>query len=276
MKGFGQYVRKPLGFFVTLYATLITLFGLAWVLFLIGWINVGGRKDYIVNIIDNVLVALFAIIGDGLAPFRTVDTYHMCFIAHYHHLTWRLRRERALPKLKNRNDLPGLNDQADVENGEGKMDEFSVLSPKQQARLVHHQKKFSRSHTFYKPHETETHFAFPLRLLVAVVVLLDCHSLLQIALGTCTWSISYHVRPFALTTVILCCSITCNITAGVLISVGDHKTRKKDVLERMFRQQLTAEAMHRIEKRKEEERRRDVILEGSEEATPVGSTPTLR
>jgi hypothetical protein len=36
MKGFGQYVRKPLGFLVTLYATLITLFGLAWVLFLIG------------------------------------------------------------------------------------------------------------------------------------------------------------------------------------------------------------------------------------------------
>jgi hypothetical protein len=36
LKGFGQYVRKPLGFLITLYATLITLFGLAWVLFLIG------------------------------------------------------------------------------------------------------------------------------------------------------------------------------------------------------------------------------------------------
>lgn len=44
MKGFGQYVRRPLGFFVTLYATLITLFGLAWVLFLIGWIYVGDRN----------------------------------------------------------------------------------------------------------------------------------------------------------------------------------------------------------------------------------------
>lgn len=62
MKGFGQYIRRrehhpvllfffcrrtlidkmkiALGFLVTLYATLITLFGLAWVLFLIGtcWI----------------------------------------------------------------------------------------------------------------------------------------------------------------------------------------------------------------------------------------------
>lgn len=36
MRGFGQYVRRPLGFFVTLYAVLITIFGAAWVLFLIG------------------------------------------------------------------------------------------------------------------------------------------------------------------------------------------------------------------------------------------------
>ena len=67
MKGFGKYVSRPLGFLVTLYATLITLFGLAWVLFLIGWIYVGDRQHYIINVIDNVLVALFAIMGDGLA-----------------------------------------------------------------------------------------------------------------------------------------------------------------------------------------------------------------
>jgi hypothetical protein len=242
----------------------------------LGWINVGGRKDYIVNVIDNVLVALFAIIGDGLAPFRAVDTYHMCFIAHYHHLTWRLRREQSLPKLQNRNDLPGLGpswDQpadTDAEVQENKQTEYSVLSPKQQKRLIHHQKKFSRSHTFYKPHETTTHFAFPLRLLVAVVVLLDCHSLLQIALGTCTWAISYHVRPFALTTVILCCSITCNITAGIVISVGDHKTRKKDVLERMFRQELTAQAMETLQKRKQKESSQNELLEapGANLSTP--------
>jgi hypothetical protein len=231
-----------------------------------GWVNLGGRKDYIINVIDNVLVALFAIIGDGLAPFRAVDTYHMCFIAHYHHLTWRLRREQRLPKLQNPNDLPDLGpswvDQRDVESaGNRKQAEYSVLSPKQQRRLVYHQNKFAKSHTFYKPHETDTHFAFPLRLLVAVVVLLDCHSLLQIALGTCTWAISYHVRPFALTTVILCCSITCNITAGILISVGDHKTRKKDVLERMLRQELTSQAIHAIEKRKEKEKLKDESLQ---------------
>ncbi|KAF2466715.1 uncharacterized protein BDR25DRAFT_236136 [Lindgomyces ingoldianus] len=256
MKGFGQYVRRPLGFLVTLYATLITLFGLAWVLFLIGWINVGGRQLYIINVIDNIMVALFAVVGDGLAPFRAVDTYHMIYIAHYHHYTWSRRKKEMLPELHDHNDLPASNapiavptDSADVE----KQWEFTVLTPKQQAKLEHHQEKFSKSHSFYKPHETETHHAFPLRLLIAIVVLLDCHSLFQIALGTCTWAIYYKDRPFALTTVILCCSITCNATGGLLIWIGDKKTRKKDVMERMNRQELTEEAMHKVEKKRERE-----------------------
>jgi hypothetical protein len=198
--------------------------------------------------------------GDGLAPFRAVDTYHMIFIAHYHHLTWRLRREKELPHLQNKNDLPAVRD----EDVESQQDEFTVLNPKQQKRLEHHQKKFSRSHTFYKPHETLTHHAFPLRLLVAVVVLLDCHSFLQIALGTCTWAIYYKVRPFALTTVILCCSITCNITAGILIMVGDRTTRKKDVVEKMFRQELTEAAMTKLEKRRERKRERNEELDNPE------------
>ncbi|KAF2007990.1 hypothetical protein P154DRAFT_516764 [Amniculicola lignicola CBS 123094] len=256
MRGFGQYASRPLGFLVTLYATLITLFGLAWVLFLIGWINVGGRKEYVVHIIDSVLVALFAIVGDGLAPFRAVDTYHMIYIAHYHHFTWSRRKKQLLPALKDHNDLPASNapiaNPIDSDDPE-KQWEFTVLTPTQQKKLEHHQAKFIKSHSFYKPHETDTHYAFPLRLLIAIVVLLDCHSLLQISLGACTWGIYYKDRPFAITTVILCCSITCNATAGLLISVGDHKTRKKDVLERMNRQELTDEAIHKIEKKKEKE-----------------------
>jgi hypothetical protein len=134
--------------------------------------------------------------------------------------------------------------------------EFSVLNPRQQRRLVHHQEKLSRSHTFYNPHETATHHAFRLHMLIAILVLLDCHSLLQIALGTCTWAISYHVRPFALTTVILCSSIACNITAGILILIGDRGTRKKDVVERLFRQQLTENAMKEMQKKMEKKRRK--------------------
>ncbi|KAI1779584.1 hypothetical protein F4818DRAFT_145323 [Hypoxylon cercidicola] len=243
MRAFGKFVSKPLGFLVTLYATLITLFGAAWVLFLIGWIYVGEEQPYAINVIDNVLVALFAIVGDGLAPFRAVDTYHMIYIAHYHRLTWKRRRELHMAKLRDKNDLPT---NADLEAAR---DELSVLTPQQQAKLVHHQTKFAKSHTFYKPHETRTHYAFPLNWLVTIVTLLDMHSCLQIALGATTWSIDYRIRPMAITATILSCSIAVNITAGILISIGGRRTRKKDVVERMFRQELTREAFDKIRSR---------------------------
>ncbi|KAK3314045.1 hypothetical protein B0H66DRAFT_482918 [Apodospora peruviana] len=260
LKGFVKYASRPLGFLVTLYATLITLFGLAWVLFLIGWIYVGDRQIYMINVIDYVLVALFAVVGDGLAPFRAVDTYHMIYVAHYHRKTWKMRQKLLLPKLQDHNDLP--TDPAEPPDLEAqpqphKQDSFfPVLSDKEQAKLVHHQTKLAKSHTFYKPHETETHHAFPLRLLVAVVLLLDLHSLLQISLGSVTWGIPYDRRPTAATTTILCCSITANCVAGILISIGDRRTRKKDVLQRLVTQELTGEVMEKMvkDKKKEEER----------------------
>ncbi len=255
--------------------------------FLIGWISLGSKQDYVVNVVYNVLVALFAIIGDGLAPFRAVDTYHMIYIAHYHRVSWKRRQKLGLPELADHNDLPDQRIE-DAENAEVDIEslvarrmprglarklapripkhfarrmvtrskindpafEYSVLTEEEQAKLDHHERKFSKSHTFYKPHETETHYAFPLKLLVTVVLLLDLHSALQISLGACTWGINYHTRPFALTTVILCFSITANITAGVLISKGDKRTRKQDVIERMMRQELTADAIEEIETRK--------------------------
>lgn len=243
---------------MTLYAFLITAFGLIWVLFLIGWISLGSRKDYIVHIVDSVLVGLFAIMGDGLAPFRAVDTYHMIYIAHYHRLSWKLRKQKGLPKLSDHNDLPERLQKevcADAEAGLDKETdadwEFSVLTAEQQKKLVHHQNKFSKSHSYYRPHETTTHFAFPLKLLITIVCLLDAHSLLQISLGAFTWGWSYHTRPEWITAVILSLSITVNITGGVLISVGDKRTRKKDVLLRMARQGLTEEAMRKVEKHKQ-------------------------
>ncbi|KAI0394897.1 hypothetical protein F5Y17DRAFT_425953 [Xylariaceae sp. FL0594] len=247
MKAFGQYVRKPLGFFVTLYATLITLFGLAWVLFLIGWVYVGSKQLYVINVIDYVLVALFAVVGDGLVPFRLVDTYHMLFIIHYHRKTWKLRKKLQMAKLRDKNDLP-----TDPEL-EAAHDEVSVLTQAEQATLVYHQNKFAKSHTFYRPHETKTHFAFPQSFLVAIVLLLDLHSALQISLGATTWGINYKVRHPAITATILSVSITVNITAGILISIGGRRTRKKEVVERMFRQDLTREALKAIRERGKKE-----------------------
>lgn len=274
MRGFGKYVSKPLGLFVTVYATLVTLFGAAWVFCLIGWIYVGDEQDYIIEIIDLTLVALFALMGDGLAPFRVIDTYHMCYIAKYHHKTWELREQQHLPELEDHNDLPGQRPSSaaadrDLEAAATHADntekqEYTVLSPIQQRRLQYHQAKFAKTHTFYKPHETYTHHAFPLRLLVAIVVLLDFHSIFQVALGTCTWSIHYEVRPAALTAVILTFSLCCNIAAGILISIGDKRTRKKDVLERIFRQDLTKEAIKRMQKYEQDQQ--DLGIDVDDEA----------
>ncbi len=108
MRGFGRYVCKPVGFLVTLYAFLLTFWGAAWVLFLIGWISVGGRQAYFIEICDQVLTALFCVVGIGFAPWRAIDTYHMFYVAKYAHMTWRLRKERGLPALTNHNDLPTI------------------------------------------------------------------------------------------------------------------------------------------------------------------------
>lgn len=252
MRGFGRYVRKPVGFLITLYAFLLTFWGAAWVLFLIGWISVQGRQAYFIEICDQILTALFCVVGIGMAPWRAIDTYHMAYVAKYAHKTWRVRRERGLPALRDHNELPSRPPTHSWETDEDREDhvEEPVLSSAEQEKLEYHQGKLAKSHTFYKPHETSTHHAFSVRLLIAIVVLLDCHSLFQMALGGTTWGIYYKERPKALTAVILTCSISCNISAGVTISVGDKRSRKKVVVEQMFRQGLTEEALHALRKEK--------------------------
>ncbi|KAI9657567.1 MAG: hypothetical protein M1831_004183 [Alyxoria varia] len=283
MSGFWKYFKTPVGFFVTLYSFLITFWGAAWVLFLIGWINVGNRQAYFVEICDQVLTALFCVVGIGLSPFRAKDTYHMIFIAKYGHMTWERRAKRNLPNLSDDNDLPeGREDEvnrdmfgADLEAAREKnVHEESVLTEKEQARFTHHQRKFAKSHTYYKPHETQTHRAFPLKLLIAVVVVLDFHSIFQMALGGTTWGIYYKRRPKALTAVILACSITCNITGGILISIGDKMSRKKVVVEEMFRQHLTKHAIEKVERRRK--RREEEELTPQDSKTSQGKSSERR
>lgn len=251
-----------MGFFVTLYASIITFWGAAWVLFLIGWIHAGNRQAYFVEICDQILTAMLVVFGIGLFPWRVVDTYHMIYIAHYHYKIWNIRRKRGLPDLQDPNDLPDtdprISTMLDAEAAaelhkqlsEGERQEDAVLSPEQQRKLKYHQDKFAKSHTFFKPHETPTHRAFSIKLLITVVVLLDFHSFFQMALGGTTWGIYYRDRPRALTAVILAFSICCNISSGIIISVGDHKSRKKEVFEQTLRQKRTDEAMKRIEKKR--------------------------
>ncbi|EJD48784.1 hypothetical protein AURDEDRAFT_60593 [Auricularia subglabra TFB-10046 SS5] len=250
-RGFKQYVKTPLGAFIVVYASLLTFWGAAWVLFLIGWLSAGSRQAYFVEICDQILTAPDVISPVGLAPFRAVDTYHMIYIARLHSKTLRLRKERGLPPLVDDNDLP-----RDLSPKE------EVLTEEEQRLLVHHQDKLSSNHTFYRPHETATHQAFPLDLLIATVCILDCHSLFQIALGSATWSISYHHGyKRILTAVILSLSISCNITGGILILIGNRRTRKKEVLERRLMEALSEEAIRRKEKAQQKQIMRETVEE---------------
>ncbi|KAJ4342884.1 hypothetical protein N0V87_000601 [Didymella glomerata] len=255
MRGFGRYCRNPLGLLVTIYFFLITFWGAAWVLFLIGWISVAGRQAYFVEICDQILTALFCVVGITMFPFRLYDTYHMAFVAKYAHKTWRLRKERGLRNLKDHNELPAMPPQSvstpydTAEEIEEEVQiEAPVLTDEEQKKLEYHQGKLAKSHTFYRPHETYTHHAFSIRLLITIVVLLDCHSMFQIALGGTTWGIYYKVRPKALTAVILACSLTCNIISGIIIGIGDKRSRKTLVVEQMMRQGLTEEALKKLRK----------------------------
>ena len=381
LKGFYAFVKTPMGFIMTLYGLLITFWGTAIVLFIFGWIRVGDRRRYWIEICDQILCALFAAVGLGFAPFRAVDTYRMIHIAHYHHLTWKRRKALGLTELNDPNDLPrpeqdGSNQVSRADEGErdsptqdgvetphtyvvegsnhsllshgsshshnssnkrskssghkfnkkvvlpsqvqekaeetdptGKTGDLSrgkesgtggstapplkrnesiqselvkeredvvVLTKGEQQVLEHHQRKFHASHTFYRFHETATHRAFPLDLMIVIVCLLDCHSLLQAALGGCTWGIKYTHRPTALTATLISCSLSCNAVAGLIIYLGGRRTKKREEVERRLKIALEQEALEKIERRRArgelpERNRGDRTSEEEEEAEQEAS-----
>ncbi|TKY90356.1 hypothetical protein EX895_000354 [Sporisorium graminicola] len=138
-----------------------------------------------------------------------------------------------------------------------------VLSPKQQANLEYQQRKFHESHTFYRYRETVTHRPFELSLMMAVVILLDCHSCLQASLGGTTWGIYYKNRPTSVTATIITFSLSCNAVAGLLIWYGGNRTKKKEEVERLLGIALEEEALRKI--RKKERRRLEAEREAQSE-----------
>ncbi|KAJ1035900.1 hypothetical protein NDA13_000557 [Ustilago tritici] len=128
-------------------------------------------------------------------------------------------------------------------------EDIVVLSPKQQANLEYQQRKFHESHTFYRYRETVTHRPFELSLMMAIVILLDCHSCLQASLGGRTWGIYYKNRPTSVTATIITFSLSCNAVAGILIWWGGSRTKKKEEVERLLRIALEEEALRKMRKR---------------------------
>jgi len=108
MQGVWAFLCTPIGVIAGIYGFLVVFGGAALVLFLIGAIDGGKNKDFWVEVFSQFENGLFTIPGVGLIYWRVRDTIVMARIAHYQHLTWRLRKERGLPKLIDKHDLPSV------------------------------------------------------------------------------------------------------------------------------------------------------------------------
>lgn len=108
MQGVWAFLKTPIGVIFGIYGFLVVFGGAALVLFLVGAIDKGKNKDYWIEVFSQFENALFTIPGVGLIPWRVRDTYRMGRIAHYQHLTWKLRKRQGLPALPDKNDIPSL------------------------------------------------------------------------------------------------------------------------------------------------------------------------
>lgn len=230
-KGVWTFVKTPMGMITAVYGFLVAFWGAAIVLFLLGWIPTSSkyRQDVWVEISSQVENGLFTLTGVGLIPWRVIDTYRMFIIWKLQRLTKKLRAERGLPPIDDPNDLPDPRDAQDY---------VSVLSEKQQAQLRHQQEQFAKSQTWYRPHATATHTAFPISWALGNTLLMDGNSMFQCMLCGCMWGLNWHIRPAWTTGTLIPLSFLCGIGAGVLIWRGSVRTKKRDTVESKLREAL--------------------------------------
>lgn len=219
LRGLGAYLRTPMGIATAIYGFLVAFWGAAIVLFLLGWIPTSSKhaQDVWVEISSQVTNGLFTLTGVGLIPWRAVDTYRMSRIWT---LRSRVRRRRArlgLPPVRDWNDLP---DPATVPGY------VNVLSDGEQAELEHQQAAFAASQTWYRPHASATHTAFPMAWALWNTILMDANSFFQCLLCGCMWGMDYHERPPWTTGTLIPLSFLCGIGAAVLIWQGGVRTKK--------------------------------------------------
>ncbi|KIR34432.1 hypothetical protein I310_02645 [Cryptococcus deuterogattii CA1014] len=226
LQGFWTFVKTPMGFLTAIYGFAVVFWGAAIVLFLLGWIPTSSkyRQDVWVEISSQVENGLFTVTGVGLIPWRVIDTYRMSVI-------WTLKRraERRREKL----DLPPIEDENDLPDPQDIPGYIHVLNEKEAAKLRYHQEKFALSQTWYKPHATATHRAFPIRWALWNTILMDGNSFFQCIL--CGY---WHERPAWTTGCLIPLSFLCGIGAAVLIYCGSAKTKKHQAVSEKLRQAM--------------------------------------
>ncbi|KAN0063463.1 hypothetical protein ACQY0O_003910 [Thecaphora frezii] len=243
------------GMVLAVYGGLVVISGSALVLFLLGWIDHGHNKEWWVEFWSQFVNALFTIPGVGLIPWRARDTWDICWIAHYQHTTWRLRRERGWPPLEDKHEIPTVPPAPKDGSGPSKStaggggggggiearelvlqmvssddEKVQVLSAEQARRLQRLQRRLQRTQPWYRPEATVTRRAFPIGTAMVVMLLLDMNSVFQCLLCAAMWGYASHYRdrPAWMTAVLIVLSFLCGIVAGVLIVVGTERTKRKE------------------------------------------------
>ncbi|ORX38003.1 hypothetical protein BD324DRAFT_413754 [Kockovaella imperatae] len=212
-KGLWTFLKTPMGAFTAIYGFLVAFWGAGIVLFLLGWIPTSSKyvQDLWVERCSQIENGLFTLTGIGLVPWRVIDTYRMAKIWHLRVETHKRRKAQGLPPIDDPDDLPDPKEAKDY---------VSVLSDKEQEELQYQQVKFSKSQTWYRPHATATHTAFPIKWALWNTILMDGNSFFQALLCGCMWGLNWHIRPPWTTGTLIPCSFLCGIGAAVLIWQG--------------------------------------------------------
>ncbi|KAL0572041.1 hypothetical protein V5O48_009919 [Marasmius crinis-equi] len=240
LKGVWSFLKTPMGIITGIYGFLVVFWGAAIVLFLAKIINLhnADRQGFWVEVSSQVVNALFTITGIGLAPSRILDTYRIAKIYHYKRRTARLRKEAGLPQLYDPDDLP---DPAFDPNY------VHVLTDKEQKDLHRQQRKFQYSQTWYRPHGTETHRAYPISYALTICCLNDGNSIFQAMLCGCMWSQAFERPPWTTGTLIPA-SFLCGIFSAVFIARGSAKSKRtKEVKEKLLASLAMEQQAHHAE-----------------------------
>ncbi|KAG8925645.1 hypothetical protein FRC01_009883 [Tulasnella sp. 417] len=254
-RGVWDFVKTPVGFCTALYGFLVAFWGAAIVIFLAKiinlhnadlqgfWVEVSSqvtngrlpaiphkpRKSTAADKAHSTHAALFTATGVGLIPWRAIDTYRIGKIWYYKRLTRRLRRKAGLEELVDEDDLPDPYYNPDY---------VHVLTDEQQDELHYQQLKFQQSQTWYRPHATETHRAFPINTGLLICLLIDLNSVFQIMLCGVMWGLNRFTRPAWTTGTLIPASFLCGIGASIFIWRGGAKTKKTEQVESKLREAL--------------------------------------
>ncbi|OAX44552.1 hypothetical protein K503DRAFT_305794 [Rhizopogon vinicolor AM-OR11-026] len=252
LQGVWSFLKTPTGIIMGIYGFLVVFWGAALVLFLLKWINLhnANTQGFWVEVCSQIECGLFTATGIGLIPSRVLDTYRVSKIWYYKQKTTKLRHKAGLPELYDVDDLP---DPAYDPNF------VHVLTEQEEQDLHHHQVKFRESQTWYRPHGTVTHRAFPIKCVLPtgftsahinderystalwICLFVDGNSFFQVILSSCMWSMNRFERPAWTTGTLIPASFLCGIISGVLIWRGGQRTRRTEKIEQILRMALAME-----------------------------------